>query len=110
VGRWVRTDERSPVEILAVSDFLRTLFIIMIAAALIFMWGAAVVDIIQQKYSGWTVVGWLLVVLLLPIFGPILYFAVRTPREDDTERRYLAERDIQHQREARSIDSTGIAP
>jgi len=98
------------VHVLAVSDFIRTLLIIMIAAPLIILWVAAVFDVIRQHYSGWTVVGWLLVVLLLPIFGPILYFAMRKPREGDAESTYLAQRDLQHARAGRSPDSTGFAP
>jgi len=98
------------VDVLAVSDFIRTLLIIMIAAPLVILWGAAVWDVIQQHYSGWTVVGWLLVVLVLPIFGPILYFAVRKPQQGEAEAAYLGQRDLQHARAGRSPDSTGFAP
>jgi hypothetical protein len=98
------------VDVLAVSDFIRTLLIIMIAAPLIILWGAAVWDVIQQHYSGWTVVGWLLVVLVLPIFGPILYFAVRKPQAGEAEAAYLGQRELQHARSGRSTESTGIAP
>ena len=97
-------------DVLAVSDFIRTLLIIMIVTPLILLWGAAVWDVIRQGYSGWTVVGWLLVVLILPIVGPIFYFALRKPREGDAEAAYLAQRDLQHARAVRSPDSTGFAP
>jgi hypothetical protein len=98
------------VDVLAVSEFIRTLLIIMIAAPLIILWVASVFDVIRQHYSGWTVVGWLLVVLVLPIVGPMLYFALRKPRESEAESTYLAQRDIQHARATRSVESRGIAP
>ena len=97
-------------DVLAVSDFIRTLLIIMIAAPLIILWCAAVYDVIRQHHSGWTLVGWLVLVLVLPIVGPIAYFALRKPREGDAESVYLAQRDLQHARAGRSPDSTGFAP
>ena len=97
-------------DVLAVSDFIRTLLIIMIAAPLVILWVAAVFDVVRQHYSGWTVAAWLIVVLIFPIVGPIFYFALRKPREGEAESTYLAQRDLQHARAGRSPDSTGFAP
>jgi phospholipase D-like protein len=110
MGRCHHREKGVAVDVLAVSDFIRTLLIIMIATPLILLWGAAVFDVIRHHYSGWTVVGWLLVILIVPIFGPILYFALRKPPEGAAESAYLAQRDLQHARAGRSPDSTGFAP
>jgi hypothetical protein len=40
----------------------------------------------------------------------MLYFALRKPRESEAESTYLAQRDIQHARATRSVESRGIAP
>jgi hypothetical protein len=98
------------VNVLAVSDFIRTLFIILIVTPVIMLWGAAVIDVIRRRLSGWSVVGWLVLILVLPIVGPLVYFAVRPPAGDDAEQAYLAARDVQRERAAHSVESTGYVP
>jgi hypothetical protein len=94
--------------VLAVSDFIRTLGIIFIATPFIMLWGAAVLDVIRRHYSGWSIVGWLLLILLVPVIGPLIYFATRDPSREDVEQTYLAQRDIQRQAAGRPVGGTRI--
>ena len=61
--------------VLAVSDFLRSLFLILVATPFILLWGCALLDLIRGNHSGWAIVGWMVVILVIPIIGPMIYFA-----------------------------------
>ena len=54
--------------VLAVSDFMRTLFIILVATPFILLWGAALLDLIRGHHSGWAIVAWM---IMLPEPGSI---------------------------------------
>ena len=99
---------------LAVSEFLRSVFIVLVVAPVILLWCAAIVDIIRRHRSGLSVVAWLIVVFALPIFGSLIYFAVRKPDEVDAggaeaEAAYLAQADLAREAAARPDGSvTGV--
>jgi hypothetical protein len=94
----------------AVSEFMRTLFIILVATPFILLWGAALLDLIRSQKSGWTIVGWMLLILVVPIIGPMIYFALRTPPRDEVEQNYLAARELDRVRAGRPTGSIGLAP
>jgi hypothetical protein len=96
--------------VLAVSEFIRTLLIIMIATPLILLCAVAVFDVIRRRQSGWGVVGWLIVILVLPIVGPLVYFGMRKPSDDEVDRAYLGEREMQRARAGHPFDSTTLSP
>jgi hypothetical protein len=98
------------VHVLAVSEFMRTLFIILVATPFILLWGAALLDLIRGHHSGWGIVGWMLVIFLIPILGPIIYFALRTPTQGEVEQDYLAARELDRARAARPTGGIGMAP
>jgi len=50
--------------------------IIIVAALLLITFLAALVDILKGKFEGNTKLIWILVILFLPILGPILYFLI----------------------------------
>jgi Phospholipase_D-nuclease N-terminal len=60
------------VSVLAVSEFMRTLFIILLATPFILLWGAALFDLIRSHHSGWAIVAWMLLILVVPIIGPMI--------------------------------------
>jgi hypothetical protein len=94
---------------LAASSFLEALFVCMIIVPLAFLWGAAVYEIVRQRRSGWGVAGWLLLVCIIPIIGPLVYFAMRPPVESgDAEAAYLAHAEQARERAARPIGGTGM--
>ena len=43
--------------VLAVSDFLRTVFIILVVTPIILLWGCALMDLIRGHHSGGAIVG-----------------------------------------------------
>ena len=50
------------------------------------VWVLGVVDIVRSHRSGWTTVGWLLAVILLPVIGTLAYWLTRKPTEREIRR------------------------
>ena len=98
------------VNVLAVSDFLRNIFLILVATPFILLWGCALWDLIKGHHSGWAIVGWMLLILVVPIIGPMIYFAVRKPTTQDVDEQYLAERALQQERRAGRWAGPASAP
>jgi hypothetical protein len=96
--------------VLAVSNFMHSLFIILVATPFILLWGAALLDLIRGDHSGLGIVAWMLVILIIPIVGPLIYFAARKPTRDDVDQAYLAQRDLERSRTGRSTGNVGVAP
>jgi hypothetical protein len=99
------------VDVLAVSDFLRDLFLILVAAPFILLWGGAMIDlIVKHHYHGWAVVGWMLLIFVLPIIGPVIYFASRKPTDTEVDQKYLADRELQRAAARRPVGGPGLGP
>jgi hypothetical protein len=98
------------VHVLAVSDFLRSVFIVLVATPFILLWGCALWDLIKSHHSGWAIVGWMIVILVIPIIGPMIYFALRKPTQHDVDEQYLAQRALQQERAARPVGGPGLGP
>jgi hypothetical protein len=98
------------VSVLAVSDFLRSVFIILVATPFILLWGAALLDLIRGHHSGWAIVGWMVVILVIPIIGPMIYFAFRKPTHGELDRDYLAARELERDRTSQRVGGVGIVP
>ena len=96
--------------VIAVSEFMRTLFIILVATPFILLWSAALLDLIRGQRSGWGIVGWMLVIFLIPILGPMIYFALRTPTRDEVDQQYLATRELERARAAHPTGGMGMGP
>jgi hypothetical protein len=92
---------------LAVSTFLQAIFAAMIVVPLVILWVAAVVDVIRHQHSGLKIAAMLVLVLIFPLIGPILYFAFRKP-SGTAEEKYMAEADLRRERHDRPIDTSGI--
>ncbi len=77
-----------------------------IAATLLVVWVITIVDIIRRHLGGKRTVAWLLLVLILPFIGAIVYWATRKPEPGEAE--YFAGADAQRRYEAqqRPFDST----
>jgi hypothetical protein len=98
------------VNVLAVSDFLRSVFIVLVVTPFILLWGCALWDLIRSHHSGWAIVGWMVVILVIPILGPMIYFAVRKPTRHEADEKYLADRALQQERAARPVGGPGLGP
>ena len=96
--------------VLAVSDFLRTVFIILVATPIILLWACALLDLIRGHHSGWAIVGWMVLILVIPIIGPMIYFAVRTPTRHEVDEQYLAQRALQQEAARRPVGGPGLGP
>jgi len=99
------------VNVLAVSDFLRDFFLILLATPFILLWGCALWDLItSHRHHGLGIVGWMLVILVVPIIGPMIYFAARKPTSHEIDEKYLADRELQRAAASRPIGGPGLGP
>ena len=97
--------------VLAVSDFLDSLFLILVATPFILLWASAMADlVIKQQYSGWAMIGWLFVIFVLPIIGPMIYFALRRSPRADANEKYLADRELRRAAASRPVGGPGLGP
>jgi Major intrinsic protein/Phospholipase_D-nuclease N-terminal len=87
--RWSRPSTRrdqsmSDVIVLGASSFLEAFFIALIFLPLIMVWVFALVDLFGRKdLSGSLKVLWLFAIVLLPLFGAVIYFLVRPPTAEE---------------------------
>ena len=63
---------------------------IFILVPLILIWILGVSDIVRRDLPRSTTAGWLLIVILLPVLGTVVYFVLRKPTEQEIERKQEA--------------------
>ena len=85
-----------------------SVFWIIVLCLFAVVWVLSVIDIFRQRYSVWTTVAWLALILILPIVGSIIYVLTRKPTRADAEQQYLAEADQRRAAAARGFDNTGV--
>ena len=51
-----------------------------------------IVDVIRQR-TGWSIAGWILLIIILPVIGSAIYWFTRKGTPSDVENVYLAEQD-----------------
>jgi hypothetical protein len=78
------------------------------ACALVVIWGLTIVDLFRQHYAGWTTVGWLALIVLLPFIGAVIYWAVRKPSQEEIDQAYLGQAEMRRSAASRPFDSTGL--
>jgi hypothetical protein len=81
---------------------------IVIAVAVAIAWILGVVDIFRRRLDAKHTVAWLLVVLILPIVGTILYWVLRPPDPGDLARAEAAQRDVRQHRHDSSGSGFGM--
>lgn len=77
-----------------------------LAAVLLAVWVGTAVDIFRRRLSVWKAIGWLVVALIIPFIGAIIYWALRKPDAAEGERAAAAEADLRRERDDRGFDST----
>jgi hypothetical protein len=87
---------------------MTTLIWITIAIAVAIAWVIGVVDIFRRRLGAKHTVAWLLIVLILPVLGTILYWVLREPDPGDLARAEAAQRDQRRSRHDQPFDSTGF--
>jgi hypothetical protein len=85
-----------------------TLIWAVIGIVIAIAWGIGVVDIFRRHLDAKHTVAWLLIVLIMPILGTILYWVLREEDAGTLERKAAAESELRHARHDRPFDSTGF--
>jgi hypothetical protein len=62
-----------------------------------------IVDVVRHK-EGWSIAGWTLLVIVLPVIGSLIYWLTRKSAPVDVEQAYLAEQDRHYQSAHKPID------
>jgi hypothetical protein len=78
-----------------------------LACVVLAVWALTAFDIFRRHYSGGTTVAYLVLIIVLPFIGSIIYWAIRKPSADEAEQAYLAEASMRHDRASRPIDRSG---
>jgi hypothetical protein len=84
--------------LVATSTFLQVLFASMIMVPVIVLWVAAVADVIRRGGSGLKIAAVLVLILVVPIVGPLLYFIFRTQEPVSAEEVHMAQADLRRER------------
>ena len=91
---------------LATSTFVQVLAALFIVVPVMIMWVAAVGDVVRRGGSGLRVAALLVLILIVPILGPLLYFALRRPElpsAEAAEAAHLAADDLRRETAQRPI-------
>ena len=72
--------------LLAEIGFLGALLLFIIFAAMVVLWIFVLIDLFRRKdLEWWQVALWLLLIVLLPFFGALIYIAARPVLQEDIE-------------------------
>ena len=63
-----------------------------ISVVLLIVWALSIYDIVRRHLGGKRTVAWILIVVVLPVIGSILYWAMRKPEPGDAQHNYEADR------------------
>jgi hypothetical protein len=69
---------------------------VFILLPLVVVWAVGLVDIVRRPLSRQAKAGWIVVVLLLPFVGTILYWILRKPTEEEIRRAQRSAADRRH--------------
>jgi Phospholipase_D-nuclease N-terminal len=95
--------------LLATSTFLQVLFAMMIAVPVVILWVAAVVDVLRHGGAGLRIAAILVLILIVPVLGPLLYFVFRRPESSPAavEAARMAAEDLRREAARRPVGGTG---
>jgi hypothetical protein len=93
---------------LATSTFLQVLLALLIAVPVVILWVAAVVDVVRQGGSGLKIAAILVLILVVPILGPLLYFVFRPREPVPPEDVQMAEAEQRREAAKRPVGGTGM--
>jgi hypothetical protein len=96
--------------VVATSTFLEVIFAVLVVTPIVILWIAAVVDLLRHGGSGWRIAGFLLLILVFPILGPVLYFVLRKPDMSPAgaEAALMAQEDLRREAARRPTGGTGV--
>jgi hypothetical protein len=68
----------------------------LIAVLLAFVVLASVYDVVRRHLGAGRTAGWILLIVLLPFAGSLLYWGLRRPAQDEVQRSLDADSDMRH--------------
>jgi len=72
-----------------------------IAVLLLIVWALSIYDIVRRRLGTKRTAAWVLIVVILPVVGSILYWAMRKPEPGDAQHKYEADRSRREEAERR---------
>ncbi len=73
---------------------MMTFILVVSACVLAVVWVLTIVDIIRRHYSAGKTIAWIVIILVLPFLGAIIYWVMRKPTAAEVEAAYLSETDF----------------
>jgi cbb3-type cytochrome oxidase subunit 3 len=78
--------------------------------ALVVVWVITVSDMVRRHLGRGKTAAWLVIVILLPFAGSILYWVLRQPTAEEIQRQADNELALRQEAQRHGIDSTGLRP
>src|SRR5689334_18731656 len=94
--------------LIATSTFLQVTFALLLVVPVMILWVAAVVDVIRRGQSGLKIAAVLVLILIVPVLGPLLYFILRRPEPQSAEAIAMAQADMRREAAQRPVGGTGM--
>lgn len=94
--------------LIATSTFLQVTFALLLVVPVMILWVAAVVDVIRRGQSGLKIAAVLVLILIVPVLGPLLYFILRKPEPQSAEGIAMAQADLRREAARRPVGGTGL--
>jgi type VI protein secretion system component VasK len=76
-----------------------------IAVALLIVWVISIVDIVRRHLGAKQTAAWILIVVILPVVGSVVYWAMRRPSAEEIQQQTDAQRELRSEAERRPFDS-----
>lgn len=87
-----------------------SLLAIILVILVVVVWAITIADIIRRHYPTGTTLGWIALIVVLPVIGSIIYWAARKPAPGEAEEQYLAQASRRQDAASRPFDGTGMGP
>ena len=71
---------------------------IFIGVPLLIVWAIGVVDIVRRPLDRGAKAAWILIVVLLPVLGTLIYFVLRKPSDEEVRRSLAASQALEGDR------------
>jgi hypothetical protein len=84
-----------------------TWLVVIIVPLLIVLAALTVVDVFRNVSGGMAIAGWVVLVVVLPVIGSLIYWLTRRGEPDAAEQAYLAQADLRRERAQLPIDRSG---
>jgi uncharacterized membrane protein YhaH (DUF805 family) len=75
-----------------------SLMLTLVAIAVMIIWAITIGDIVRRRLDVKRTAGWILLVVLVPVLGSLVYWALRKPTADELQQGLGARADLPHER------------